>query len=58
MKKNYQNPETFVVEVEMQPLMDVSNGGTNPTVSVSESDYDSSKGGVFSRGGGSWDDEE
>lgn len=58
MKKNYQNPETRIFEIKMQPLMDVSNGSTAPNVSVSDTPYDSNEGDILSRRGGSWSDEE
>lgn len=55
MKKNYQNPETLVVEVKLQPLMGVSGD----KVTVSESNFDSSKGSILSRESNSfWDEEE
>jgi len=55
MKKIYQNPNTLIVNVKLQPLMGVSGD----KVSVSETEYNSNKGSILSRKGDSfWDDDE
>lgn len=58
MKKNYFAPNTKTIKVKVQHLMVISGNGQNVnSVSVSEETYDSSKGDIMSRRGGSiWDD--
>ena len=58
MKTKYQKPNTKIIEVKIQNLMNVSgSGGTVNSVTFAEEDY--SSGAVLSRRGGfSWDDDE
>lgn len=59
MKKIYNQPKTEIVLVELQPMLEVSGTGDSVKgVSVSDTDYDPSKGGIQGRGGSIWDDED
>lgn len=59
MKKIYYAPNTEVTNIEVQPIMAVSNNGSGEVNSITESDSKYSGGAVLSRESSSiWDEEE
>ena len=58
MKTIYQKPETKIIKIQIQHLMNVSYGEGSIVNSVGISDADYSGQETLSRGGSLWDDEE
>lgn len=59
MKTAYLKPTVDVVELKIESLMTIVSGEGTQNVTVSNDDFDSSKGSYFSRQGSSiWGDDE
>ena len=54
MKKTYQLPQTIIIQVEVQPLMELSTHGYKMDFDSPETDVDA--GAAVSRESGDWDD--
>ena len=56
MKKIYMQPQTLVVKVKTDKLL--NSGSATQRVVVTDTEYEGDAGGILSRGGSIWDDEE
>ena len=56
MKKIYMQPQTLVVKVKTDKLL--NSGSATQSVVVTDTEYDGDASGILSRGGSIWDDEE